>query len=160
MADFENSLNLEQMTDADIEALVRQELEDDDAFDADAVEIEVDGGQITVSGRIGTESERQRVGQVLSGLGATGFQNDVVVDEAARDRRHQAADQAHVEDQEARAQIGESGKATTDTAEHLHEDRSERLYGTKDRKKAIEEGTPYTPPDKPVQEGIQGDEQH
>ena len=83
-----------------------------------------------------------------------------MVDEAARAGRSDAADEARVEDQEARAQIGEAGKSTTDTAEHLHRDRSSRLYGTKDMKEAIEEGTPYTPPDRPVQEGVEGEEQH
>ena len=160
MADFENTFNLDQMTDADVAALVRQQLDEDDGFNADAVDIRVDEGRVTVEGRVGTEAERQRVDQLLSGLGAEEFSNDVVVDEAARAVRDEAADEAHIEDQEAQAQIGESGKATTDTAEHLHRDRSDRLYGTKDTKKAIEEGVPYTPPDRPVQEGSEGDEDH
>ncbi len=109
---------------------------------------------------MGTEAERQRVDQILTGVGAVDYQNDVVVDEAARARRADAADEAHIEDQQAEAQIGESGKSTTDTAEHLSRDRSDRLYGTKDMKKAIQEGTAYTPPDKPVQEGVEGEEQH
>ena len=160
MADFENALNLEQMDDPDIAELVRQQLDEGEAFDPDAVEITVEDGEVTVSGRVGTEAERQRVDQILTGLGVADFQNDVVVDEAVRAQRAAEADEAHVEDQEAQAQIGESGKATTDTAEHLHRDRSDRLYGTKDMKKAIEEGTPYTPPDRPVQEGIEGEEEH
>jgi hypothetical protein len=113
-----------------------------------------------VAGRVGTEAERQRVEQVLTALGAADYQNHVVVDESARARRDPAADEAHIEDQQAAAQTGESGKATTDTAEHLHRDRSDRLYGTKDVKEAIEEGVPYTPPDQPVQEGVEGDEDH
>lgn len=158
--DFENALNLEQMTDHDVAELVRQQLGEDDAFDPDAVAVTVDDGAVTVKGRVGTEAERQRVDQVLAGLGATDFSNRVVVDEAARAHRDEAADEAHVEDQEARTQIGESGKATADTAEHLRDDRSARLYGTKDMKKAVEEGTPYTPPDRPVQEGVESDEEH
>lgn len=160
MADFENTLNLEQMDDPDIAELVRQQLDEDDAFNPDTVDIDVTDGHVTVSGRVGTEAERQRVDQVLTGVGATEYRNDVVVDEATRARRADASDEAHIEDQEADAQIGESGKATTDTAEHLTQDRSDRLYGTKDMKKAIEKGTPYTPPDKPVQEGVEGEEQH
>lgn len=158
--DFENALNLDQMTDSDVADLVRQQLEEDEAFNPDTVQIAVEDGAVTVEGRVGTEAERQRVDQVLQGLGAEGFTNNVVVDETTRARRDDAADEAHVEDQEARAQVGESGKATTDTAEHLHTDRSDRLYGTKDMKKAIEEGTPYTPPDRPIQEGVEGEEEH
>lgn len=158
--DFEQALNLEQMTDRDVEELVHQQLDEDDSFNADTVDVTAEDGLITVSGRVGTEAERQRVDQTLNALGATDFQNDVVVDEATRARRADAADEAHVEDAGARAQVGEAGKATTDTAEHLQEDPSGELYGTKDTKKAIEEGTPYTPPDRPVQEGVEGDEQH
>lgn len=160
MPDYENALNLEQMTDRDIEQLVRQELDEDDAFNADAVEVAADDGHITVAGRVGTEAERQRVDQTLTALGATDFQNDVVVDEATRAQRATAADSAHVEDVEADAQIGETGKASTDTAEHLHEDRSDDLYGTKDMKKAIQEGKSYSPPDRPIQEGVEGGEEH
>lgn len=158
--DYENALNLKQMTDEDVAELVRQELDEDDAFAPDAVTITVEDGAVSVEGRVGTEAERQRVDQVLAGLGATGFSNRVVVDEATRARRDEAPDEAHVEDQEARTQIGESGKATADTAEHLQDDRSARLYGTKNMKKAIQEGTPYTPPDRPVQEGVESDEEH
>ena len=158
--DSEQALNLEQMTNRDVEELVRQQLDEDDSFNADNVNVKADGGRITVSGRVGTEAERQRVDQTLSALGATDFENEVLVDEATRARRAEAADEAHVEDAGARAQMGEAGTATTDTAEHLREAPSDDLYGTKDMKKAIEEGTPYTPPDRPVQEGVEGDEHH
>ena len=160
MADFENTFNLDQMDDPDIAELVHQQLDEDDAFDPDTVEIEVEAGHVTVSGRVGTEAERQRVDQVLAGLGAKDVRNQVVVDESTRAHRDNASDEARVEDQQAATQLGESGKATTDTAEHLTRNDPANLHGTKDVKKAIQEGTPYTPPDRPVQEGVEGDEQH
>jgi hypothetical protein len=158
--DFENAINLDQMDDDDIRGLVRQRLEDDADFDVDAVTVSVDDGHIAVEGRVGTEGERQHVGQVLTGLGAVEFDNNVVVDENVRAQRAEAADDAQAEDAATRAPLGEAGKSTTDTAEHLQPDDAGDLYGTRDPGRAIQEGKPYTPPDGPVQEGIRGDEQH
>ena len=93
-------------------------------------------------------------------FGAEDYENNVVVDENTRAQRADAADTARIEDAAATASLGESGKATADTAEHLQPDDAGELYGTKDMKKAIEEGKAYTPPDSPVQEGVRGDEQH
>lgn len=158
--DYENAINLDQMDDDDIRDLVRQELDEAADFDVDAVEISVEDGRVAVAGRVGTEGERQHVEQVLTRLGAEDFENDVLVDENTRAQRAEAADTARIEDAAATASLGESGKATSDTAEHLQPDVAGEMYGTKDMKKAIEEGKTYTPPDGPVQEGIRGDEQH
>lgn len=158
--DFENTVNLDQMDDPDIETLVRQQLDEEPRFNVDTVEVGVENGRITVTGRVGTEGERQHVGQVLTALGAVDYQNDVVVDENTRSQRPDAADDARAEDAETTAAIGESGKTTSDTAEHLQPDESGDLHGTRDPQKAIQEGKTYTPPDSPIQEGVRGDEQH
>lgn len=154
--DFEDAVNLDQMTDGDIRDLVRQRLDEDADFDADLVEIQVDAGRVTVEGRVGTEGERQHVAQVLTGLGADRFRNHVVVDEAARAQRAEAADLARVEDEAARSPLGESGKSTTDTAAHLRPDPAADQYGTRDVQEAIQEGRSYSPPDGPTQEGMGG----
>ncbi|MFW5951111.1 MAG: hypothetical protein ACOC3J_00505 [Gemmatimonadota bacterium] len=158
--DFEGTINLDQMDDDDIGELVRQRLDEDAGFNVDTVEVEVRRGLVKVEGRVGTEGERQHVEQVLTALGATDYENNVVVDENTRAQRADAADDALVEDQAAPAPLGESGTATSDTAEHLQRNEAEELYGTRDPKKAIEEGKSYTPPEGPTQEGIGGDEQH
>lgn len=154
--DFENAVNLDQMTDDDVGALVRQRLDRAPDFDVDNVDIAVRDGRVTVEGRVGTEGERQHVEQVLTGLGATEYANNVTVDELVRAQRSEAADTANAEDAAARAMLGESGKSTTDTAEHLRPDPAADQYGTRDMKEAIEEGRSYTPPDGPAQEGIGG----
>jgi hypothetical protein len=158
--DYENTLNLDQMDDADIRELVRQRLDEVAGFDVDAVEVDVQDGGITVEGRVGTEAERQQVTRVLTALGATEPRNNVVVDEVARPQRAEAADDARAEAADATPALGESGTATTDTAEHLQDDRSGEQYGTRDPRKAVEEGKPYTPPEGPTQQGIEGDERH
>lgn len=158
--DFENALNLDQLEDDDIRGLVRQRLDEDADFNVDSVEVAVSGGHVTVTGRVGTEGERQHVEQVLTALGVVNFDNDVVVDELTRAQRAEPADDARAEDAEAQAALGESGKSTSDTAEHLQPDERGDLHGTQDPQKAIQEGQAYTPPDSPPQEGVRGDERH
>lgn len=160
MTDFENSINLDQMDDDDIRDLILQRLDEDTDFDVDSVEVSVHDGQVTVEGRVGTEGERQHVDQVLGFLGATEFDNNLVIDENTRAQRAAGADDARAEDEASTAAIGESGKTTSDTAEHLQPDDAGEMYGTRDPRKAIEEGQSYTPPEGPTQEGVTGGEQH
>ena len=156
--DYENTINLDQLDDEDIEELVTQRLDEDEDFDVDAVEVHASDGRITVEGRVGTDGERQHVEQVLTALGAEEYANNVVVDEAARTERAEAADIAHLEDEAAQSGLGESAKVTSDTAQHLQPDDAGEQYGTKDMQKAIQQGQTYTPPDGPTQEGIEGGE--
>lgn len=154
--DFENAVNLDQMTDEDVRDLVRQRLDEDADFNVDTVDISVSDGRITVEGRVGTDAERQHVEQVITALGAEQYDNNVVVDAVARAQRSDAADIARAEDGAAQASLGESGKSTSDTAEHLQPDDAGEQYGTQDMQKAIQQGQTYVPPEGPTQEGIGG----
>lgn len=159
-SDFEDSINIDQMDDDDVGELIRQRLDEDPDFDVDAVEVTVRDGRVIVEGRVGTDGERQHVEQVVSQLAASDYENNVIVDSNARAQRADAADDAHAEDQESRAALGESGKTTSDTAEHLEQDDAGEMYGTRSMKEAIEEGKSYSPPEGPTQQGIGGGEQH
>jgi hypothetical protein len=158
--DYGDAVNLDQMTDRDVRELVRQRLDESDEFDADAVEIDVKDGRISVEGRVGTEGERQHVDQVLTELGAQSYDNQVVVDRLARAERDEAADIARLEDAATTSPLGESASDTSDTASHLMPDDAGDMYGTRDVQKAVEEGKSYNPPEGPLQEGIEGDERH
>lgn len=158
--DFEDLLNLDHLPDDDIRDLIRERLDQDDAFDGDAVDVTVAGGRVRVEGRVGTEEERQHVEHVLESLGAGDYENNVVVDPVARAERSEAADIARLEDAAAADDPGESGQSTSDTAEHLRTDDAAELDGTRDMRKAIEEGLSYNPPDGPVQEGAGEGERH
>jgi hypothetical protein len=158
--DFEDSINLDQLTDEDVRDLVRDRLDQADDFETDTLEIEVTDGRVRVEGRVGTEGERQYVEQVLTGLGVVEFENDVVVDRLTRQERSEAADMAALEDAAAASPLGDSGGATSDTAEHLLPDDLGDMNGTRDMGKAIEQGMSYEPPDTPFQEGIGEGERH
>jgi BON domain len=154
--DFENAINTDQLDDDEVRDLVRQQLEEADDFDADDVEISVREGRVLIEGRVGTDEERQHVEQVLTALGVNDYQNDVVVDEAARAEYSEAADVARLEDAAVDDELGERGRTTSDTAEHLRQDTAGEQFGTRDLKKAVEQGQSYNPPDGPMQEGIEG----
>lgn len=158
--DYEDAINLDHLTDGDVRDLVRQQLDEADAFDAEAVDIEVVDGRIRVEGRVGTDEERAHVEQVLTALGAVNYDNNVVVDPNARASRHDAADMARLEDAAADDPLGDAGGSTSDTAEHLRPDDRGEMYGTRDMQKAIEEGKSYNPPEGPMQEGIGEGERH
>lgn len=158
--DYEDALNPDQMTDADVRDLVRQRLDEAEEFDVDAVDIEVADGHIRVEGRVGTDGEHQHVEQVLSSLGLAHYENNVVVDRLTRAERDEAADMARLEDAAATAGMGESSGSTSDTAEHLRPDESAEAYGTRDVKEAVEEGRSYNPPEGPFPEGVGEEKQH
>jgi hypothetical protein len=158
--DFEDAINLDHLTDGDVRDLIRQQLDEAEAFDVDAVDIEVVDGRIRVEGRVGTDEERSHVEQVLSALGAVNYDNNVVVDPNARASRHEAADMARLEEASADDPLGDPGGSTSDTAEHLRPDARGEMHGTRDMQKAIEEGKSYNPPEGPLQEGIGEGERH
>ena len=153
--DFENAINTDQLDDDEVRDLIRQHLEEADDFDVDDVEVSVRDGRVLVEGRVGTDEERQHVTQVLTAIGVTDYQNDVVVDEAARAEYSEAADVARLEDAAVDDELGERGRTTSDTAEHLRQDTAGEQFGTRDLKKAVEQGQSYNPPDGPMQEGIE-----
>lgn len=158
--DYEDAINLDQLDDAEIRDLVRQRLSETEDFDLDEVDVSVREGRVRVEGRVGTEEERQNVEQVLSGFGATDFENNVMVDESRRAEQSESADIAALEDAAVDDELGERGHVTSDEAEHLQPDTASEQFGTRDTKKAIEEGRSYTPPDGPMQEGVGPGEQH
>jgi hypothetical protein len=158
--DYEDGINLDQMTDDDVRELVVQRLDEMDEFDADDVEVEVAGGTVRIEGRVGTDGERQFVEQTLTALGVQDYQNNVMVDRNVRATRNEAADVARLEDAAADSAMGESADDTSDTAAHLQDDPESEQWGTRDVKKAIEDGQSYNPPTGPMSEGIGEGERH
>ena len=157
--DFEDTFNPESMSDEELRALVREELADHAALDADSISVTVEDGVVALSGRVGTEGERRIAEHILTDvIGLVEFRNELVVDPIRRDEEPEAIDD-HLGRS---ADRGGSplGRVPDDQmgpeAEHLMEDLDARLYGTHDLQSAIERGTPWEPPDSPTQEGLAG----
>jgi hypothetical protein len=159
--DYEDIHNLEDMTDEELEALVREELDEYEQVDPSRLVIEARDGDVTVGGRVGTEAEYQVVEQVVTDvLGVQRFTNEMVVDPLTRAQHDEAADVANAEVYDSpRGQRGGANR-TEDTAAHLLDDTGAEQYGTGDMGEAVERGYSYNPPAGPAQEGQRGHEDH
>src|SRR5688500_394361 len=114
-SDYEDLYDIDNMSDADLKALVIQELHEHPDIDVDLIEVSVQDGEVRIAGRVGTEQEVQQVEHVLTDLlGASDIHNELVIDELLRGERSEAADDAAMEESEADAQMGETARRTSD----------------------------------------------
>lgn len=154
--DYEDTFELDDLSDEELQALVRAQLADYDTIDADNILVRVNDGEVVLAGRVGTPEERSVADHILTDvIGVSRYRNDLVVDPIRRDEEPEAADDA-VADARARGedQLGGSADMSTDPAAYREEqDLDARLYGTHDRQRATEQGTAYEPPDTPTPEG-------
>ena len=156
--DYEDIDEIDELTDGELRALIRDRLEEQVAFDPNDVEVSVRGGVVTLSGRVGTEQELRIVEHVVTDLiGIKEVKNNLVVDPIRRAESPTAADE-HLVDEELHEGIllGERPGNQDPEAEHLHEDIRAELFGTTDVQESIEEGIPWNPPDGPTPEGAYG----
>ena len=153
--DYEDTFDLDDLSDQELQELVRSQLDDYDTIDADNILVKAKNGEVRLSGRVGTLAEREIADHILSDvIGLMNYRNDLVVDEVRRDEEPEAADDA-VADAQARGedQLGGDADMTTDPAALREEDDLQAdLYGTHDVQRAIEQGTAYEPPDTPTPE--------
>jgi hypothetical protein len=156
--DFENSADIDDMSDGELRAFVRDRLDEQLAFDSDDVEVAVRNGVVRVSGRVGTEAEYRIVEHTLTDvLGLSEVKNELVVDSIRRAESPLAIDE-HLADEEAHEGLLLGDRASPDDpeAEHLHEDLRAELFGTTDVQKSIEGAIPWVPPESPTPEGLSG----
>jgi hypothetical protein len=159
--DYEDIPDIESLDDAELAALIRQELDDYPALDADRIELRVEGGRVLLSGRVGTERELQEFEHVLTDvIGIREVENDLVVDELVRQDNPEAADLAAAEHALDKGPTGAGADRTSDTAEHLMTDTAGEQFGTDDVSEAVERGYSYQPPTGPTQEGTRSREDH
>lgn len=159
--DYEPILDTEGLSDQELGELIRQQLEERQGIDPARLEIEVRSGRVSVSGRVGTEGERQQVETMLADvLDLPEYENAIVVDELVREEHSDAADEATVEAAASGSPLGEAKDETDPAAAHLREDVEGDLHGTHDPQKAVERGQSYAPPDGSIQEGTRSEENH
>jgi hypothetical protein len=159
--DYEDIDGLESLDDAELRARIVQEFEEYGDLDTDLVDVQVAEGTVTLSGRVGTESELQRFEHVVTDvLGLKDVSNLIVVDELVRQESSEAADEAAVDVMQAGGATHGGADRTEDTAEHLLVDTAAEQFGTDDVTEAIERGYSYEPPRGPTQEGTRSREEH
>ena len=159
--DFGDVFDFDTMTDDEIYDVVVQQLQEYPNLDAGWVEVAVRDGQVTLSGRVGTDAEVQVAEQVLvEVLGLTDVVNELMVDELHRNTLPEAIDDSLAEEEEADDQLGGTPSQQSDTAAHLVEDLETETFGSRDPQLAIEEGTAYNPPDRVIGDGYASGESH
>lgn len=156
--DFEDIHDLADLSDDELRELVRQHLAADNAIDIDDIDVRVDGGRLSLAGRVGTDDERRIADHIVTDvLGIEDFDNGIFVDPIRRGLAPEAIDETlAVEDAQEGLLLGDRPKPMSDTSEHVEEDLDGRLFGTTNVGNAIEEGTPWIPPESPTPEGPTG----
>ncbi len=153
--------DFDQMTDDEIRQVVVEHLREYPNIDPDWIDVRVQDGFVTLSGRVGTDSEVRVAEAVLDDvLGIDSYANELVVDELHRHQLPEAVDDALVEEAEVDGQLGDISHNQTDTAEHLSGDLEAETYGTHDLGTSIRDGAPYVPPDRPLADGYGSREDH
>jgi hypothetical protein len=156
--DYEDIDEIDELSDGELRALVRDRLEEQVAFDPSDLDISVRGGVVRLSGRVGTEEELRIVEHVVTDvIGIKEVKNDLLVDPIRRAESPEAIDE-HLADEELHEGIllGDRPGQEDPEAEHLQEDIRAEMFGTTDIHESIEEGIPWNPPDGPTPEGDLG----
>jgi hypothetical protein len=156
--DYEDLNNIDQLDDRDLRALVREQLAAHNALDIDDIAVQVDDGEIVLSGRVGTEGERRIAEHILTDvLGIQDYRNDLVIDPIRRaESPMDIDDHLAEEDRESGLLLGDRAVPLSDESEHLADAPETELAGTTDLQSAIERGASWIPPESPTPEGLSG----
>ncbi|HTE47494.1 MAG TPA: BON domain-containing protein [Gemmatimonadaceae bacterium] len=152
--DFEDIHDIDDLNGDELRDVVLEMLGEHESLDIRDLTVRIDHGAVVLGGRVGTESERLIAEHVVTDqLGAVDCRNEIVVDSNYRATSPDAADEDPIAaDREVGIARGdESGGGDSDRAEG---DLNASLFGTTDVQSAIEDGTPWNPPDSPTAEGI------
>jgi hypothetical protein len=159
--DFDNSDEIQNLSDAELKRYILTEFGSQKAFDVNDIEVDVNDGFVRLTGRVGTEAELRIVDHVLSDvISVRNFKNDLVVDELRRATSPEAIDE-HIADEEERSGLllGDVARPFSPEAEHLADMSPEDPGGTHDVQEAIESAEPWIPPESPTPEGLGGQDQ-
>lgn len=154
--DFEDIHDLDDLNDGELRAIVREHLAAHNALDVDDFTVQVENGVVVLSGRVGTDGERLIAEHVVTDLvGTQRCRNEVFVDPARRATSPEAVDE-HLVDEDRREGLllGDRALPLSPEAEAAEEDVDAELFGTTDVGHAIQDGTPWIPPESPTQEGF------
>jgi hypothetical protein len=159
--DFDNSDEIQNLSDDELKRYVLDVLRSEKAFDVDDITVDVNEGAVRLSGRVGTEEELRIIDHVLTDvISVRDVDNQLVVDELRRAQSPEAIDE-HLADEEEHAglMLGEIARPFSPEAEHLADIGGEGRDGTHDVQEAIEGAEPWIPPESPTPEGISGQDQ-
>lgn len=158
--DFDNSDELKNLTDEELKTVIFTELKSHPSIDPDDISVFVKNGSVTLTGRVGTETELRTADHILTDiLDVKDVNNELVVDENRRAESPQAIDE-HLVDENERAGLllGDKRSEHSPEAEHLVVDHNMNPGATHDVNQAIEAAEPWIPPEGPTPEGFGGED--
>lgn len=156
--DYENIHDIEELDDRELRDLVREQLAAHTALGIDDITVTVDGGNVILAGRVGTEGERRVAEHVLTDvLGVTEFSNELVIDPLRR-AVSPLDIHDHLEDEERRSGtlLGDMALPLSDESAHLADRDADDIDGTTDYQSAVADGKSWNPPESPTPEGMSG----
>src|SRR5690606_4413709 len=106
--DYEDTRSTDELTDGALRELIYEGLRRNDALsDETDIEVRVVGGAVRLTGRVGTESDLQRIEQVITDeIGVVEVTSNIGIDEGLRATQPDAADEAVMEGVDERATSG------------------------------------------------------
>lgn len=154
--DFEDIHDLDDLSDDELRGVVREHLQANNMLDIDDITVRVDDGVVVLGGRVGTDGEKLVAEHVVTDvLGAEEVRNEILVDPMRRAESPEAIDEHLVdEDQREGLLLGDRAVPLSPETEGLQDDIDHELYGTTDVGHAIQDGTPWIPPESPTPEGF------
>ena len=158
--DFDNSDEIQNLSDDELKQYVLGELRSQKAFDVDDITVDVNDGKVTLSGRVGTDEELRIIDHVLTDVIAVKtMDNQIVIDETRRAESPEAIDE-HIadEDEHGGLMLGDAPMPLSPEAERLLDSGFIESSGTHDVSEAIENAEPWIPPESPTPEGTVGQE--
>jgi hypothetical protein len=159
--DFDNSDEIQNLSDDELKRYILDELRSQKAFDVDDITVDVNDGAVRLSGRVGTEEELRIIDHVLTDvISVRKLNNELVIDELRRAVSPEAIDE-HLADEEEHGGLllGDVPRPLSPEAEHLADMGNDDSMGTHDVQESIESAEPWIPPESPTPEGVSGQDQ-
>lgn len=159
--DYGDVYNVQDLSDDELQQLVTRLLQESPDLDADSIDVRVQDGAVVLAGAVGTDGEKRVVEKVVvEVLGVGDYRNELVVGATHRQELPDDTESAAVSEEEMDDQLGGDTRQQSDTASHLVEDVESETRGTRDMQQSIQEGPTYIPPDRPLPDGYQSEEDH
>ena len=148
--DYDNTEDIQNMTDGELKEYVIAELASQKTIDVTDVGVHVSNGIVCLEGRIGTEEELRIIDHVMTDLiGLTDVDNQLVLDEIRRAESPEPIDEHLATPQDFERTL--VGQGLADVSNLEDEDQ-----GTREVQEAISEAEPWIPPESPTPEGVSG----
>jgi len=159
--DFDNSDEIQNLSDAELKRLILDEFRSQKAFDVNDIGVDVNDGAVRLTGRVGTEEELRIIDHVITDvISVRNVTNEIVIDEIRRAESPEAIDE-HIADEEEHSGLllGDVPRPLSPEADHLADIADDGSVGTHDVQESIESAEPWIPPESPTPEGLGGQDQ-